>query len=129
MTTILLKGYKQRFAGAPLASSLHYLRGLMSGVLPANPLASHDTEPGRLRDPEFLRRALRHRTGRMLFTLSLRLRKHVAKVGPFHAWCAAGRRGGAWCLGRLRAKHCVWRKLQCTWLVHACCCSWVGNMH
>lgn len=86
MTTILLKAYKHRFEGAPLASSLHYLRGIMTGVLPANPLASHDSEPRHLRDPEFLKRAMRHRTGRMLFTLSLRLRKHAAAVGPFHAW-------------------------------------------
>jgi hypothetical protein len=50
------------------------------------PQVTHDTEPRHLRDPGFLTRALEYRTARMLFTLSLRLRKHTPRLGAFWAW-------------------------------------------
>ena len=40
--------------------------------------------PRHLRDPSFLTKALEYRTARMLFTLSLRLRKHRQTLGAFH---------------------------------------------
>jgi acyl-CoA oxidase len=45
------------------------------GVLPHNPLVTHETDARHLRDPAFLGGALRYRVARMLFTLQLRLRR------------------------------------------------------
>ncbi|GFR51630.1 hypothetical protein Agub_g14059 [Astrephomene gubernaculifera] len=86
VSAMLLKEYRQQFSGAPLTASYHYLRSALLGALPNNPLVTHDTEPRHLRDPAFLAKALEYRTARMLFTLSLRLRKHGPKLGSFHAW-------------------------------------------
>lgn len=47
------------------------------GVLPHNPLVTHETDTRHLRDPAFLQGALRYRVARMLFTLQLRLRRCV----------------------------------------------------
>jgi hypothetical protein len=47
----------------------------LQGVLPHNPLVTHETDTRHLRDPAFLRGALRYRVARMLFTLQLRLRR------------------------------------------------------
>eukprot|EP00879_Flechtneria_rotunda_P009242 GHRR01009675.1.p1 GENE.GHRR01009675.1~~GHRR01009675.1.p1 ORF type:complete len:185 (+),score=40.07 GHRR01009675.1:983-1537(+) len=58
----------------------------MSGVLPHNPLVTHETDVRHLRDPAFLRSALRYRVARMLFTLQLRLRSQRTKLGDFYAW-------------------------------------------
>lgn len=82
----LLKEYRQQFQGAPLSSTLTFLKTLVSGKLPHNPLVVHDTDVRHLRDPTFLHSALEYRTARMLFTLSLRLRKHSSRLGSFHAW-------------------------------------------
>ena len=83
----LLKRYKERFAGHPLAAGTAFLRAWAGGALPANPLLAHDTSPRHLRDPEFLKSALRHRTRRLLFTAAARLRKHSrGPGGAFGAW-------------------------------------------
>jgi len=47
----------------------------LQGVLPHNPLVTHETDTRHLRDPAFLRGALRYRVARLLFTLQLRLRR------------------------------------------------------
>jgi hypothetical protein len=66
---------------------------MLQGVLPHNPLVTHETDTRHLRDPAFLRGALRYRVARMLFTLQLRLRRCVpVLVGCVclsiaHAWC------------------------------------------
>ncbi|KAG2487507.1 hypothetical protein HYH03_013925 [Edaphochlamys debaryana] len=86
VSAMLLKEYRQQFAGAPLTATYHFLRSSLLGALPNNPLVTHDTEPRHLRDPAFLAKALEYRTARMLFTLSLRLRKHGPRLGAFHAW-------------------------------------------
>ncbi|GLC47166.1 hypothetical protein PLESTB_001388100 [Pleodorina starrii] len=86
VSAMLLKEYRQQFSGAPLTATYHYLRASLLGALPNNPLVTHDTEPRHLRDPAFLAKALEYRTARMLFTLSLRLRKHGPRLGAFHAW-------------------------------------------
>ena len=83
----LLKRYRERFAGHPLAAGTAFLRAWAGGALPANPLLAHDTSPRHLRDPDFLRSALRHRTRRLLFTVAARLRKHSrGPGGAFGAW-------------------------------------------
>jgi acyl-CoA oxidase len=83
----LLKRYRERFSGHPLAAGTAFLRAWAGGALPANPLLAHDTSPRHLRDPEFLKSALRHRTRRLLFTAAARLRKHArGPGGAFGAW-------------------------------------------
>lgn len=86
VSAMLLKEYRQQFSGAPLSATYHYLRAALMGALPNNPLVTHDTDVRHLRDPAFLAKALEYRTARMLFTLSLRLRKHGQRLGAFHAW-------------------------------------------
>ncbi|KAK9822656.1 hypothetical protein WJX81_004971 [Elliptochloris bilobata] len=83
---LLLKKYKERFATAPVAATYRYLRQWAADSLPANPLVTHETDARHLRDPAFLIRALRYRTGKLLFTVAQRLRKHTARLGAFHAW-------------------------------------------
>lgn len=61
---------------------------IVQGALPHNPLVTHETDVRHLRDPAFLRGALRYRVARLLFTLQLRLRNQRAKVGDFYAWNA-----------------------------------------
>ena len=56
---MLLKRYKDSFAGGGVAATWTYLRQWALGALPPNPLTSHDTGPRHLRDPAFLKRALR----------------------------------------------------------------------
>ncbi|GAX78643.1 hypothetical protein CEUSTIGMA_g6081.t1 [Chlamydomonas eustigma] len=86
VSALLLKQYKSQFKGAPLTSSYRFLGQLLASSLPSNPLVTYDTDIRHLRDPVFLTSALEYRTARTLFTLSLRLRKHRAKLGAFHAW-------------------------------------------
>jgi acyl-CoA oxidase len=74
VTAMLLKGYKAKFKGAPISSTVSYLKQYVAGVLPHNPLVTHETDVRHLRDPAFLRGALRYRTARLLFTLQLRIR-------------------------------------------------------
>lgn len=83
---LLLKEYKAKFSGSPVTVTYTYLRHLVRDSLPANPLTTHETDPAKLRDPAFLDRALRYRTARLLQTAALRLRKHTARLGAFHAW-------------------------------------------
>ena len=45
---------------------------------------THETDARHLRDPAFLVRALRYRTGKLLFTVAQRLRKHTSRLGAFH---------------------------------------------
>ena len=73
---------------------------MMQDALPTNPLVSHATEPNHLRNPGFLKKALRYRTAKLLHTLAARLKAHTAnnqkKYGSkassaaagFHAWNA-----------------------------------------
>lgn len=86
VSALLLKEYADKFKGSPVASTWSYLRQVASDSLPANPLVTHSTEPSHLRDPRFLKRALRHRTARLLHTLAARLRKHTRRSGDFYAW-------------------------------------------
>lgn len=83
---LLLKEYQAKFKGSPIAASWSYLRVLVSDSLPVNPLLSHDTQPRHLRDPKFLKRALRYRTARLLHTVAARLQKHSRRLGAFKAW-------------------------------------------
>eukprot|EP00197_Chlamydomonas_leiostraca_P012961 CAMPEP_0202866722 /NCGR_PEP_ID=MMETSP1391-20130828/8326_1 /ASSEMBLY_ACC=CAM_ASM_000867 /TAXON_ID=1034604 /ORGANISM="Chlamydomonas leiostraca, Strain SAG 11-49" /LENGTH=696 /DNA_ID=CAMNT_0049546701 /DNA_START=100 /DNA_END=2190 /DNA_ORIENTATION=- len=86
VTALLLKEYRTQFSGAPISSTLHFIGQLAASSLPNNPLVTHETDPRHLRDPSFLTKALEYRTARMLFTLSLRLRKHTPRLGAFQAW-------------------------------------------
>ncbi|EIE21705.1 long-chain acyl-CoA oxidase [Coccomyxa subellipsoidea C-169] len=83
---LLLKKYKERFAVAPVTATYRYLRQWAAESLPPNPLVSHETSVRHLRDPAFLVRALRYRTGKLLFTLAQRLSKHTRRMGQFQAW-------------------------------------------
>eukprot|EP00878_Enallax_costatus_P017218 GHUV01018077.1.p1 GENE.GHUV01018077.1~~GHUV01018077.1.p1 ORF type:complete len:603 (+),score=125.83 GHUV01018077.1:149-1957(+) len=86
VTGTLLKGYRAKFKGAPISSTVNYLKQYIGGALPHNPLVTHETDVRHLRDPTFLRGALRYRVARLLFTLQLRLRNQRARVGDFYAW-------------------------------------------
>jgi len=86
VTAMLLKGYKAKFKGAPISSTVSYLKQYVAGVLPHNPLVTHETDVRHLRDPAFLRGALRYRTARLLFTLQLRIRHLRGTLGDFGAW-------------------------------------------
>ena len=59
VAAFLLKGYKEKFATAPVKATYQYLRQWASGALPSNPLVAHDTDIKHLRDPAFLARALK----------------------------------------------------------------------
>ena len=59
VAAMLLKGYKDKFSGAPLQATYTYLRQWASDALPPNPLVSHDTTTRHLRDSSFLIRSLR----------------------------------------------------------------------
>lgn len=59
VAAMLLKRYKESFRGGSVAATWTYLRAWALGALPPNPLTSHDTGPRHLRDPAFLKRALR----------------------------------------------------------------------
>lgn len=83
---LLLKEYRRQFRGSPLAATWSYLKQVAADSMPANPLVTHDTDPAHLKDPGFLRKAMRHRTGRLLHTLAARLRKHSRRHGEFYAW-------------------------------------------
>ena len=83
---LLLKRYQDRFSAHPLAASTAYVREWAGRALPANPLLAHDTSDAHLRDPAFLRAALRHRVRRLLFTAAARLSKHTRRLGAFGAW-------------------------------------------
>ena len=56
---LLLKKYKEKFSGGAVHASWVYLRQWAVGAMPANPLTSYDTSARHLRDPTFLKRALR----------------------------------------------------------------------
>jgi acyl-CoA oxidase len=88
VTGLLLKGYKAQFKGAPVSSTVAYLRQYVAGALPHNPLVTHETDARHLRDPGFLGAALRHRSARLLFTLQGRIRALRGRLGDFHAWNA-----------------------------------------
>jgi acyl-CoA oxidase len=94
---MLLKGAKAKFKGAPLSSTASYLRQYAAGVLPHNPLVTHETDPRHLRDPAFLSRALRYRAARMLFTLQLRLRNLRVRLGLVPGCGGEGRLWGLRC--------------------------------
>jgi acyl-CoA oxidase len=49
---------------------------------------THETDVRHLRDPAFLKGALRYRVARLLFTLQMRLRSKRVKLGDFYAWNA-----------------------------------------
>ena len=83
---LLLKEYRDKFRGSPIAATWSYLKQMAVDSLPPNPLVTHDTDPAHLRDPAFLTRALRYRTARLLHTLAARLRKHSRRQGEFYAW-------------------------------------------
>lgn len=56
---MLLKRYQDKFKGGTVSASWTYLRQWAIGAMPANPLVTHDTGPRHLRDPAFLKKALR----------------------------------------------------------------------
>jgi len=86
VAALLLKEYKDQFAGSPVHATWSYLKQMAADSLPTNPLVSHATEPSHLRNTGFLKRALRYRTARLLHTLAARLHKHTKKLGQFVAW-------------------------------------------
>lgn len=86
VAALLLKEYKDSFSGSPVVATWSYLKQVASDSLPVNPLVSHATEASHLRNTGFLKRALRHRTARLLHTLAARLRKHTRLSGEFYAW-------------------------------------------
>ena len=96
VAALLLKQYKESFSESSLVATFSYLKQMMQDALPTNPLVSHATEPRHLRNPEFLKEALRYRAARLLHTLAARLRKHTsscrkkygASSAGFHAWNA-----------------------------------------
>ena len=59
VAALLLKKYKDKFDGGAVHASWVYLRQWAVGAMPANPLTSYDTSARHLRDPTFLKRALR----------------------------------------------------------------------
>lgn len=59
VSATLLKKYKEKFAGGTMAASYVYLREWAVGAVPPNPLVTHATGAKHLRDPSFLKRALR----------------------------------------------------------------------
>ncbi len=59
VAALLLKKYKEKFDGGAVHASWVYLRQWAVGAMPANPLTSYDTSSRHLRDPTFLKRALR----------------------------------------------------------------------
>lgn len=83
---LLLKEYSKSFSGSPVAATWSYLKQWALDKLPPNPLVTHETDRTHLRDPAFLKRALRYRTARLLHTAAARLRKHSRRVGDFFAW-------------------------------------------
>ncbi|KDD75971.1 hypothetical protein H632_c413p1, partial [Helicosporidium sp. ATCC 50920] len=83
---LLLKEYANKFKGSPIFTTWSYLKQLASDALPPNPLVTHETDVAHLRDPAFLRAAMRHRAARLLHTLAARLRKHRGRQGDFFAW-------------------------------------------
>lgn len=86
VAAMLLKQYQEQFIKGGVTATWAYLRHWATGALPPNPLVSHDTSPRHLRDPSFLKKALRYRVARLLHTVALRLRKHTKRLGSFHAW-------------------------------------------
>ena len=86
VSALLLKEYGEKFKGSPVAATWSYLKQIAYDSMPTNPLVTHATDPTHLRDPGFLKRALRHRTARLLHTLAARLRKHTRRSGEFFAW-------------------------------------------
>jgi acyl-CoA oxidase len=98
VAALLLKQYKDSFPKGSLVATFSYLKLMMQDALPANPLVSHATEPSHLRNPGFLKKALRYRTAKLLHTLAARLRTHTASnrkkkgskgsaaAAAFHAW-------------------------------------------
>lgn len=61
VSAMLLKEYREQFAGAPLSATYHFLRSLLMGALPNNPLVTHETDTRHLCDPVFLSKALEYR--------------------------------------------------------------------
>lgn len=59
VSALLLKEYREQFLGAPLAATWVYLRQWARDSMPQNPLITHETSAAHLRDPAFLRHALR----------------------------------------------------------------------
>lgn len=100
VAALLLKQYKESFPKGSIVATFSYLTQMMQDALPTNPLVSHATEPNHLRNPGFLKKALRYRTAKLLHTLAARLKAHTAnnqkKYGSkassaaagFHAWNA-----------------------------------------
>lgn len=60
VSALLLKEYREQFLGAPLAATWVYLRQWARDTMPQNPLVTHETSAAHLRDPTFLRHALRY---------------------------------------------------------------------
>ena len=81
MAALLLKKYKERFDGGAVHASWVYLRQWAVGAMPANPLTSYDTSARHLRDPTFLKRALRC-PGKLFHELP-----HVQSEHTACRWC------------------------------------------
>lgn len=80
---MLLKRYQDEFAGGAVSATWAYLKQWAIGALPPNPLVSHDTAPRHLRDPAFLKRALRHgRIPLSLFATPSHARSHPRSNRP-----------------------------------------------
>jgi len=73
------------------SSGLQACRCACRGEESARAQVTHETDARHLRDPAFLVRALRYRTGKLLFTVAQRLRKHTGRLGAFHGAACAHR--------------------------------------
>eukprot|EP01026_Neomeris_dumetosa_P052302 TRINITY_DN4623_c0_g1_i3.p1 TRINITY_DN4623_c0_g1~~TRINITY_DN4623_c0_g1_i3.p1 ORF type:complete len:734 (+),score=93.16 TRINITY_DN4623_c0_g1_i3:79-2202(+) len=82
----LLKGYRNKFKGSPMGMTYQYLMVTLRDNLPHNPLVTYDTDPRHLRDSQFLMRALKYRTAKLIHSVASRLRHHSRSMGQFQAW-------------------------------------------
>jgi acyl-CoA oxidase len=74
----LLTEYHEEFGELRLWGALRWLAGrAATALVELNPVVTRRTEPGHLRDPEFLTAALRYREERLLLGLARRLRRRI----------------------------------------------------
>lgn len=109
---MLLKQYKAQFRGAPLGSTYSFLKQIVLGSLPNNPLVTHETDVRHLRNPSFLAAALEYRwdAGGIVVALQLSSGRGHARhsqhflfrepVGRVGRTCRHGTRFGRVCQGR-----------------------------
>ncbi len=90
VSALLLKEYREQFLGAPLAATWIYLRQWARDTMPQNPLVTHETSVAHLRDPTFLRHALRY-VLLMYFPVPPRKKRDGKKIKPSSHRTGTGR--------------------------------------